>query len=339
MILTVITFIITHLISLKIHNMYSKFYRDYVIIIVACLLMVAQACSKKSNNTAVIPDTTDTIIKLPITIVPKYKSTLTKEIAEQTNLFKTFQSDTLIQIALGLSETVITYINTVDKPMKVFILEVNLNYINLRIKAGTPNNRSAFSTQTVSEMARTQDTIGSRVLAAVNGDYFSWIAGLPYPQSVLYKNGIALKAEFCDLCTGLAIDDKNKASIVSKDRYMDPSRIREAVGGYHWLVKYSQKIPQGDLSIEPRTSVGVTTNNVVYIILADGRQATYSNGMSFSQLSDMYLALDVKDAINMDGGGSTTLVVKEGTGWAVKNKPSGGSQRAVGNSLTIVDVK
>lgn len=318
--------------------MYSNFYRCYVIILVACLFTVVQACSKKSNNTAVIPDTTDTIVKPPIVVVPKYKSTLTKDIAEQTTLFKTFQSDTLIQIAPGLSETVITYINTVDKPMKVFILEVNLNNVNLRIKAGTPNNRSAFSTQTVSEIARTQDTIGSRVLAAVNADFFSFISGIPYPQSLLYKNGIPIKADYCDLCTGIAIDDKNKASIISKDRYIDPARIREAVGGYHWLAKYSQKMPNGDLSIEPRTAVGVTTNNVVYIILADGRQATYSNGMSFSQLSDMFLALDVKDAINLDGGGSTTLVVKEGTGWAVKNKPSGGSQRAVSDALTIVSV-
>ncbi|MEJ7828321.1 MAG: phosphodiester glycosidase family protein, partial [Segetibacter sp.] len=65
-----------------------------------------------------------------------------------------------------------------------------------------------------------------------------------------------------------------------------------------------------------------------------------SNGISFSQLSDMFFALGVKDAINMDGGGSTTLVVKEGASWAVKNRPSdNGTQRAVANGWTIVSTQ
>ncbi len=61
--------------------------------------------------------------------------------------------------------------------------------------------------------------------------------------------------------------------------------------------------------------------------------------MSFSQLSEMYFALGVNDAINMDGGGSTTLVLKEGAAFTVKNKPSAGSERAVANAWTIVDVR
>jgi exopolysaccharide biosynthesis protein len=175
------------------------------------------------------------------------------------------------------------------------------------------------------------------VLAAVNGDYFNLTSGVP--SSAIYKKGIPIKSQYCALCTFLSIDDQNKPYIVSKDRPVDTTKIREAIGGFHFLVKNSLKVTQGDLSIEPRTTVGVTTANVVYFILVDGRQASYSNGISFSQLSDMYFALGVKDAINMDGGGSTTLVIKEGTTWAVKNKPSDGSQRAIANAWTIVDIK
>ncbi|MBC7616162.1 MAG: phosphodiester glycosidase family protein [Pedobacter sp.] len=220
--------------------------------------------------------------------------------------------------------------------MKIFILELDLNSNNLRLKAGTPNNKLTFSKQTVSEIARAQDTVGNRVLVALNGDFFN-SSGVP--QSVLFKNGVAIKAEFCDLCTFLAIDDLNKASIISKNILFDSAKIKEAVGGYHYLIKNSQKVTQGDASIEPRTAVGVTSNNFVYFIIVDGRQTTYSNGVSFGNLSDIFFALGVKDAINLDGGGSSTLIIKEDSEWRVKNRPSDGSQRMVANAWTIVDIK
>lgn len=307
--------------------MHSIFLRRYVIVIIAFLLTTGQACKKAKTGQPTPP---------PPVIVKVY-SPLTKKITDLTNLIKTFQSDTLIQISPGLSETVITYLNTGDLPMKVFILEVDLNIPTLKIKAGTPNNSNAFARQTMSEIARTQDTAGSRVLAAVNGDYFNLTTGVP--SSAIYKKGIAIKSQYCTLCTFMAIDDQNKASIVSKDRPVDTTKIREAIGGYHFLIKNSLKFTQGDVSIEPRTTVGVTAANVVYFVVVDGRLASYSNGISFSQLSDMYAALGVKDAINLDGGGSTTLVIKEGTSWAVKNRPSDGSQRQVANGWTIVDTQ
>ena len=290
-------------------------------------LTIIPACSKKSEQAIIITPP-------PITV--KFNSPLTKRITDQTVLIKTFQTDSFIQITQGLSETIITYLNNGNQPMKIFILELDLNMNNLRLKAGTPNNKSTFSKQTVSEIARSQDTVGNRVLVALNGDFYN-SSGVP--QSVLYKNGVAIKAQFCDLCTFLAVDDLNKASIISKDISIDPLKIKEAVGGYHWLIKNSQKVPQGDVSIEPRTAAGITPNNMIYFIIVDGRQATYSNGVSFGNLSDIFFALGVKEAINLDGGGSSTLVIKENADWRVKNKPSDGSQRMVANAWTIVDTK
>ncbi|HXI01151.1 MAG TPA: phosphodiester glycosidase family protein [Sphingobacteriaceae bacterium] len=309
-------------------NIQTSFRRNFIIPALYILLTV-QACSKKA-------DTPVPVVVNPPAKVVTIRSPLTKKITDQTTLITTFQSDTLIQIAQGLSQTVITYLNSESKPMKVFILEVDLNIPTLRLKAGTPNNKPAFTKQIMSEIARAQDTVGNRVLAALNGDFYEVATGIP--SSALYKGGVAVKPEFCNLCTFLAIDDQNKALILSKDRTFTPSKIREAIGGFHWLIKNSQKVVNGDLSIHPRTAAGVTASNMVYFVLADGRQPAYSNGMSFSQLSDLYFALGVKDAINLDGGGSSTLVVKENSSWIVKNKPSDGFQRAVANGWTIVDV-
>jgi exopolysaccharide biosynthesis protein len=72
----------------------------------------------------------------------------------------------------------------------------------------------------------------------------------------------------------------------------------------------------------------------------DGRQAPYSDGMSLAELARLMLALGTPQALNLDGGGSTTLVYADpdsGGALLVANRPSdAGGERAVGNALALV---
>ncbi len=299
-----------------------------MIVVVTSLFTAISGCNKQE---VVIPDS-------PLFPKQPFASSLTGKLFDRVNLMKSVVADTVTDISPGVKQSTINYIDYAGKPMRLFVLEVDLKNPQVRLKAGTPNNRIQYSRQVVSDIARTQDTAGNRVVAAVNGDYF---ATSGEPQSILFKNGVAVKPLFrlCALCTFLSVNSDGVPAIVSKDRTVDSTRIREAVGGFHYLIKDSVRVTQGDQSIEPRTAVGVTSNRVVYFVVVDGRQASYSNGMSFAQLSEVFFALGVKDAINMDGGGSTTLVVKEGSEWKVKNKPSDGTQRPVANAWTIVSTQ
>lgn len=292
-------------------------------------LATVVACNKKL---AVIPES-------PVIQKYTYASSLSKKVVDKVNLVKTVLADTLIELAPGVKQTILNYIDYAEKPTTIHILEVDLNNSRIKLKAGTPNNSPIFSKQVVTDIAAAQDKSNNRVIAAINGDFFNTTTG--EPQSILFKNGTAIKPYFrlCALCTFLSIDDAGKATIASKDRIIDTTKIKESIGGFHVLIKDSAKVMQGDLSVEPRSAVGVTAGNVVYFLVVDGRQPTYSNGMSFAQLSNVFFALGVKDAINLDGGGSTTLVVKDGTGWKVRNRPSGGTQRAVANAWTVVDTQ
>ncbi len=265
-----------------------------------------------------------------------YISSLTKKVVVKVNLVKRVVADTLTELAPGIKQTTINYIDYADKPMRLFIVEADLNNPLVTIKAATPNNSNVYAKQTVSDIARFNDVTGSRVIAAVNGDFFNTTTS--EPQSILYRNNMPVKSvsKLCALCTAISVDNQGMPSIIIKDKPVDSTKIKEAIGGYHLLIKDSLRVAQGDPSIEPRTSVGITSNNMVYIVVVDGRKADYSNGMSFAQLSDVFAALGVRDAINLDGGGSTTLVVKEGTTFSVKNNPSDGNQRAVANALAIV---
>jgi exopolysaccharide biosynthesis protein len=88
----------------------------------------------------------------------------------------------------------------------------------------------------------------------------------------------------------------------------------------------------------PRTAVAITKNKRVLLITVDGRNAN-SAGMSLFELSKLMRWMQAKDAINLDGGGSTTLWVNNGTG--VVNFPTDNKkwdhegQRKVANVLLL----
>ena len=76
------------------------------------------------------------------------------------------------------------------------------------------------------------------------------------------------------------------------------------------------------------------------LVAVDGRQAGYSAGMSLRELATLMRALGARDAINLDGGGSTTLVVADPRASGalhIANHPSDAAgERAVGDALAVV---
>jgi len=68
----------------------------------------------------------------------------------------------------------------------------------------------------------------------------------------------------------------------------------------------------------PRTVIGVDDHGAVWLIAIDGRQPGYAVGMDFKELQRLCDRLKLRDALNLDGGGSVTMVVKD----KIVNKPS-----------------
>jgi len=73
------------------------------------------------------------------------------------------------------------------------------------------------------------------------------------------------------------------------------------------------------LARHPRTAVGVKTDGTLLFVTVDGRQPAESVGMSIPELTNLMLELGSLSAVNLDGGGSTTMVI-EGR---IVNRPSG----------------
>jgi exopolysaccharide biosynthesis protein len=80
-----------------------------------------------------------------------------------------------------------------------------------------------------------------------------------------------------------------------------------------------ENLRQGfDTERHPRTLIGVDEDGDVWLVAVDGRQLDHSIGMTFKDLQRLVSRLGLRDALNLDGGGSTTMVVRD----AIVNRPS-----------------
>jgi exopolysaccharide biosynthesis protein len=71
---------------------------------------------------------------------------------------------------------------------------------------------------------------------------------------------------------------------------------------------------------------------VLWIVVVDGRQPDYSMGMTLPELATLFETLGVEDAINLDGGGSSVMVVE---GEAVSHPSDADGERPVVNALGV----
>ncbi len=69
---------------------------------------------------------------------------------------------------------------------------------------------------------------------------------------------------------------------------------------------------------QPRTAIGRTADGRILLVTVDGRQSGWSVGLTVRELADVMIALGARDAVNLDGGGSTTMMI-DGT---IRNRPS-----------------
>ena len=72
----------------------------------------------------------------------------------------------------------------------------------------------------------------------------------------------------------------------------------------------------------PRSAIGVEPGGAVWLVVVDGRQPA-SRGVRLGELAELMAALGARDALNLDGGGSSALVVAGPTGPVRLNLPTG----------------
>lgn len=80
----------------------------------------------------------------------------------------------------------------------------------------------------------------------------------------------------------------------------------------------------------PRTAAGVDSRGRLILLTVNGRQAS-SVGLTLTELAEVMASLGAQDALNLDGGGSSTMVLRGD----LFNLPSDGRERPVANALLV----
>ena len=113
-------------------------------------------------------------------------------------------------------------------------------------------------------------------------------------------------------------------------------RPQMAISGNHFLVHDGIIRAVDDSEMHPRTAVGVDADTgEVLLLVIDGRSSR-SRGYTMVELANLMVDLGADEAVNLDGGGSSTMVGKNRRGTtAVLNTPSDGFQRWVANAIAI----
>ncbi|HYO75604.1 MAG TPA: phosphodiester glycosidase family protein [Thermoanaerobaculia bacterium] len=207
------------------------------------------------------------------------------------------------------------------------VTRVDLTEADIRIRATDEHERGL----TVSEFARKSDAI-----VAINGDYFN---------EQLQPIGVSIGA--CDVWwegvkvtrnQGLVAFGNGRADIQANTQNT-AEWMRGAVSGWPMLIRDCEVIadlPGSDhftRAPHPRTAVGLSRDGkTAYFVVTDGRREGVP-GLTLPELATfMREELEVCRAMNLDGGGSSAIWVRD----AIVNVPSDGKERKVANHLAVV---
>ena len=171
---------------------------------------------------------------------------------------------------------------------------------------------------------------------AVNGDGFSYLdPDESDPQQYCPNGGEPVKVNsyaasrgnvYSEQWEGRPILFVNKSNDVSFNQPV--GAIFNAVSGDRMLVDKGKRLENLESqSVEPRSAVGANQNGSwLYLVVIDGRQPGYSGGATFPELADFLISLGAYTALNLDGGGSSAIVIEGALGGPfVLNSPIEGN--------------
>lgn len=227
--------------------------------------------------------------------------------------------------AVGIDWKIDLYVTPSGEPVRVYTVKADLSKVD--VLTGTPHAEPVFTPydiQTVMDEALAVEAKGRRVVAASNADFFDMFGDCA-PSGLCVCNGkIVINGDCTTPFFGITKD--GKPVIEYTDQY-DLSYLKEAVGGRQILVidgKVGDTAPLegfGDIA-HPRTAFGIDADGKVIVMVVDGRRPVWSNGAALTELAKLMIANGAVRAINTDGGGSSTIIVRKPEGLQMLNHPA-----------------
>ena len=233
---------------------------------------------------------------------------------------------------------------------KIFDAE---EFVNVLVVDQKKAKRRFALTALEGKLRRTsQAALDSGAIVAINGSFYN--TRPPY-NSVCYLkiNGevsFERSGKMGDRDGGaVLIDDRGRVSVEQGDpddpQWVSTRTEPSIIGSGPMMLQDGQRIDMGTGAFvtlrHPRTAIG-TSGNKVYLVTVDGRSKGNSLGVNLNELANILKWLGAENALNLDGGGSTTMYIEGQPENGIVNRPCDNQkfdrqgERRVSNSLLLL---
>ena len=222
---------------------------------------------------------------------------------------------------------------------KAYVMEIDMSNSDITVVPSYKNmDPTNYGTQVMSEQAAAAVKKGYNVVGAINVN-LSW--DTIEPLGMLVIDGKVYHEDTTQGGGYLVVHKDNTAELRPASQPLDGSEWQAISPNFGWLVRngVNQCTDQTHTSASraPRTCIGIKADGSIMLLVVDGRQDPVSVGMSMCELAETLINLGCVDAMNCDGGGSSTFISqREGGSLTVKNVPSDGTERATLGGLLVV---
>jgi exopolysaccharide biosynthesis protein len=250
----------------------------------------------------------------------------TEAVVTDTSYTDSDTSITISQVTTGSGSDTVTY----------YVADVVVDDATQLRSAFAKDQFGENITETTSAIAAENDAI-----FAINGDYYGFRStGIEIRNGVVYRDegvreGLAFytdgHVEVYDETATTA--EELLAAGVWNTLSFGPAIVEDGgvVGGIE-SVEVDTNVGNHSIQGEqPRTAVGIISENHYVFVVVDGRDEGYSRGVTLTELADIMIGLGATTAYNLDGGGSSTMYF-DGT---VVNQPSNGGERGTSDILYV----
>lgn len=203
--------------------------------------------------------------------------------------------------------------------------------------------RNWSMTETTKQAQSMQTRRNTNVVGAINAGGYDMSNGRP--SGAFIMSGTVINEP---TGTTFWIDGSGAAHITSAQECnaaLAAGNVREAVASFGDIFENGHARSGLDNTTRAsRTAIGIKADGTVVMLMVDGRQAPYSVGMTMAEVGAAMEALGCAQAVNLDGGGSSTFATqREGesenntsAGLTLRCRPSDGYERKVSNTIMVL---
>ncbi|MEY4385028.1 MAG: hypothetical protein RLY20_311 [Verrucomicrobiota bacterium] len=237
-----------------------------------------------------------------------------------------------------------------NPPTRLFVAEIDLTnpQVQLHVSRGGADPDGPGEWQTTL-MQPTKIAAREKFDLVVNGDFFK-ARGVKDAEGTIsqYRSSLWALVEGPAATGGQTWSTSTSArpcfvvhtngKVAIETLMQPPADAREVVGGNTMLLRDGKLVPHTNKARHPRTVVGFDAKRTKLVLMVvDGRKPGVAIGMNYDELGGEMLRLGCTEALNLDGGGSSVLAVRNGAGgkFHLLNEPTDGRERAVANVLGV----